>query len=224
VRAGIGIAKILKAEGVSWVGVFPNTPIVNSCAEEGIKLLMTRSERIAVAMADGYSRVSDGHRIGVCTVQGGLNPPGIQNAFSGIAQAYEDSSTILCITGGLPRPMTGSTRFDIGKSFDGVAKWVGYINYANRVPEFMRRAFTYLKTGRPSPVILQFPEDMENEEYDDAKFPYKPVKGWKTMGDPHDVEVAVRAILTAKNSLIYAGQGIFYADACDELREFALSP
>ncbi len=220
-RAGVGIARILKTEGVSWVSCFPVSPIINPLAEEGVKILMARSERIAVAMADGYSRVSNGHNFGVCTVQGGLNPPGMQNAFSGLAQAYEDSSPVMCITGGVPRPVAGATRFSIDKCFEGVAKWVGYINSPNRVPEFMRRAFTFLRTGRPSPVIVELPDDMENEEYDDTRFPYKPIKGWKSAGDPRDVEVAVKALLAAKNPLIYAGQGIFHADACDELREFA---
>lgn len=220
-KAGTGVAKILKAEGVEWVSCFPVSSIINPCAEEGITNLMARSERIAVAIADGYTRVSNGHRHGVCTVMGGLNPAGIENAYAGIAQAYEDSSPILCITDGIQTFATGQTRYDIGKSFDSVAKWVGYINHAYRVPEFMRRAYTFLRTGSPSPVIVQLPFDVANEDYDDARFPYRPVKGWKTAGDPRDVEVAVRALLAAKNPLIYAGQGVFHADACEELHEFA---
>lgn len=78
-----------------------------------------------------------------------------------------------------------------------------------------------LRTGRPGPVVLDMPEDVAVEEFDDAKFVYKPVKGWKTASDPRDVEVAVRAITAARNPVIYAGQGVLYAEAWDELREFA---
>jgi acetolactate synthase-1/2/3 large subunit len=84
----------------------------------------------------------------------------------------------------------------------------------------MRIAFTYLRTGRRSPVILELPRDVANGELDPSKFNYKPVKGWKPAGDPRDVEVAIRALLAAKTPVIYVGQGVFWADACQELREF----
>ncbi|MEM2991391.1 MAG: hypothetical protein QXQ02_09465, partial [Halobacteria archaeon] len=89
----------------------------------------------------------------------------------------------------------------------------------NRVPEFMNRAFTILRSGSSGPVILHVPRDIG--EYDDAEYPYRSPKGWKPMGDPRDVEVAIKAILSAKRPIIYAGQGVFYADACAELLEFA---
>jgi len=68
---------------------------------------------------------------------------------------------------------------------------------------------------------LEVPDDVAEEELDEEKFDYKPVKGWKTPGDPEDVRVAVRALLNARNPLIYVGEGVFYAGAWEELREFA---
>jgi acetolactate synthase-1/2/3 large subunit len=219
VRAENGLVRILKAEGVEWVSTFPATPINNACGEEDVLNIMMRTERFAIAVADGFSRVSNGKRIGVCSVQGGMNAAGIQDAYSGIAQAYEDSSPILCVTGGVHPSISETERWNTSEAFRSATKWTGLINKPNRVPEYMRRAFTYLRTGRLGPVLLQLPRGLG--EYNETEFPYVPVKGWRYKGDPGDVKVAVRALLAARRPLIYAGQGVFYGDACDELRDFA---
>jgi len=219
VKAENGLVRILKAEGVEWVGTFPSISINNACGEEGIRNLMMRTERFAVGVADGFSRASNGKRFGVCAVQGGMNAAGIQAAYGALAQAYEDSTPLLCLTEGEPTAISGTKSYDIADAFRSVTKWTGYINKAHRVPEFMTRAFTYLKAGRPGPVLLQLPNDLGG--YDESDHPYVPVKGWRHEGDPRDVEVAVRALLAAKRPMIYAGQGVFYADACGELLEFA---
>jgi acetolactate synthase-1/2/3 large subunit len=219
VKAANGLVRILKEEGVEWVGTFPTNVFNNACGEEGVPNFMVRDERYAVAVADGYSRVSNGKRFGVCSVMGGLNPAGTQMAYGALAQAYEDSSPILCLTDGVPQDSSGRPRYDIDDAFRGVTKWSGYINRAERVPEFMRRTMTHLRSGRPGPVLLQLPRGLG--EYDADDFPYTSVKGYKTMADPKDVTTAVKALRSARKSMIYAGQGIFYADACEELQRFA---
>lgn len=219
VKAANGLIKILKKEGVEWVGTFPTNIFNNACGEEDVNNFMVRDERYAIAVADSFSRVSNGKRFGVCSIMGGLNPAGTQMAYGALAQAYEDSSPILCLTDGVPLDSTGRPRYDIDDAFQSVTKWSGYINKGNRVTEFMRRALTHLRTGRLGPVLLQLPRGLD--EYDTEKFPYTPVKGWKTMGDPQDIKIAVRGIKSANKPLIIAGQGIFYADACDELLKFA---
>ncbi len=219
VEAANGLVRVLKAEGVDWVSTFPTNVFVNACGEEGIKNFMARDERYAVAVADGFSRVSNGKRIGVCSVMGGLNAAGVQMAYGALAQAYEDSTPLLCLTDGVPQASAGLERFNIEDAFRSVTKWTGYIDEARRVPEFMRRAFTQLRTGRPGPVLVQLPRGLG--EYDEEEHPYTPVKGWKYQADPRDVERAVGAVLAARKPMIYAGQGVFYADACDELRRFA---
>ena len=90
------IARILKEEGVEWITCFPHNLIIESAAAIGIRPILTRTERVAVNMADGYTRVSNGERIGVFLVQAG---PGAENAFSGVAQAYADSVPILALPG-----------------------------------------------------------------------------------------------------------------------------
>ena len=219
IQAARGIAQILKQEGVRWVSTFPVCCVNNALGEEGIPMIMMRDERYAVAIADALSRVTGGKQIGVCTVMGGLNPAGLQVAYGALAQAFEDSSPLLCIADGMPPGSEGSLRYDLTQSFRDVTKWVGHIDGPERVPELMRRAFTALRTGRPGPVLITVPRALG--EYDPEAHPYWPVKGWRSAPDPADVGAAVQALLAAKRPLIYVGEGIFYADALDELRQFA---
>ena len=219
VNAANGLVRILKKEGVQWVSTFPAHVFGNACGEEGVKNFMVRDERYAVAVADGFSRVSDGKAFGVCSVMGGGNAAGTQMAYGALAQAYEDSVPLLCLTDGVPPSMYGRERFNIEDAFKSVTKWRGYINKAERVPEYMRRAFTQLKTGRPSPILLSLPRGLG--QYDEEEFTYKPVQGWRSQGDPGDVEKAVKALRAARSPLLWVGQGVFSSDACKELREFA---
>jgi len=219
VNAANGLVRILKKEGVGWVSTFPTHVFGNACGEEGVRNLMVRDERYAVAVADGYSRVSDGKAFGVCSVMGGTNAAGTQMAYGALAQAYEDSVPLLCLTDGVPASMYGRERFNIEDAFRGVTKWQGYINKAERVPEYMRRAFTQLKTGRPSPVLLSLPRGLG--QYDEDEFSYTPVQGWRSQGDPEDVKKAVKALRSATRPLLWVGHGVFSSDACSELKEFA---
>jgi acetolactate synthase-1/2/3 large subunit len=218
-KGSAAVAKILKLEEVKFVTGFPPNQIINAAAEAGIRTILTRQERVAVNIADGYTRVS--RQPGVALVSAGV---GLENAFSGIAQANSDLVPMLILADQVPRRMIGTRttqELDALFSLHKVTKWAESINFADRVPELMRRAFTYLKTGRPGPVFLEMPSDVATEEFEDAKFSYKPVVGWRSGGNPHDVEVAVRALLTAKTPLIYVGEGVYCASAWNELREFA---
>ena len=219
IKAANGLARILKAEGIPWVSCYPTNHVNNALGEEGVRILMMGEERFAVAVADAYSRVSCGKRIGVCTVMSNLNAAGIQMAYGAIAQAWEDSSPVLVITEGVSQGASRHTHFDIAEALRPVTKWVGKIDRAELVPDYMRRAFTHLRSGRPGPVLIILPRDLG--EYDDEKYPYTPVKGWRSGPDPDDVKAAVTALLKAKDPLIYAGEGVYYADATAELLQFA---
>jgi thiamine pyrophosphate-dependent acetolactate synthase large subunit-like protein len=94
-------------------------------------------------------------------------------------------------------------------------------NFADRVPEMMRRAFTYLRSGRPGPVMLEIRADGANEEFPDERFQCRRVKATKSVGDSADIRDAVKALIAAKSPIIRAGQGVVFACAWDELREFA---
>jgi acetolactate synthase-1/2/3 large subunit len=219
VKAANGLARILKAEGIPWVSCFPTNHVNNALGEEGVRILMMGEERFAVAVADAFSRVTCGKQIGVCTVMANLNAAGIQMAYGAIAQAWEDSSPLLVITEGVGQGASRHTHYDIAEAFRSVTKWVGKIDRAELVPDYMRRAFTHLRSGRPGPVLIILPRDLG--EYDDEKYPYTPVKGWRSGPDPDDVKAAVKALLAAKDPLLYVGEGVYYADATAELLQFA---
>jgi acetolactate synthase-1/2/3 large subunit len=221
IKAADGVARMLKAEGVSWVSTFPTCGVNNAIGDAGLRLLMMRDEHYAVALADALSRVTGGKRIGVCTTMGGEYAAGLQMAYGSLAQAFEDSSPLLCITDGVPIGASGKPHYDMTLGFAAVTKWIGHISRPERVPEFMRRAFTYLRTGRPGPVLLTIPRDVCAQEYDADDAVYKPVKGWKSAPDPDDVKATVKALLAAENPLLFVGEGIFYGDATAELLQFA---
>lgn len=213
------IADIFKREGIDHIFCFPVNPLIDAVAEVGIRPIMPCTERTVIGMADGYTRVTNGRHIGVCAVQLG---PGIENAFGGVAQAYSDSTPILCMPGGPPQTrLSAQPNFDPVLNYQHIVKWVARINKAERIPEFLRRAFTYLKTGRPGPVMLELPQDVAATQVEDAAFSYKPVKAAKTMADPASVASSVRAMVAAKKPLLHAGSGILYAEAWEELKEFA---
>ena len=212
------IAEILRMEGIEFITCFPYNTIIDAVAEEGIRTILARTERVAVGIADGFTRASNGQRTGVCIMQCG---PGSENAFAGVAHAFADSVPILALPGGYERRMLVAPQFSALQNYREITKWVDTINFADRVPEMMRLAFSYLRNGRPGPVMLELPEDVAEEEFDDAIFQYSPVKGAKTAGDPADVREVAKALIAAKNPVIRAGQGVLYARAWDELRELA---
>jgi acetolactate synthase-1/2/3 large subunit len=214
-----GIARILKAENVPWVSTFPVSKVNNSFGREGIKLLMMRDDRYAVSVADAFSRINNGNKIGVCTFSGGVNAAGAQVAYAGIAQAYEDGSPMLCIVDAVAAGATQNTRFDQEASLRGVSKWYGYLDKPERVPEFMRRAYTMMRSGRPGPVVLAIPNAAAT--YDETVDPYVSPKGWKSLPDPADVKIAAEALNAAKKPLLFVGEGVLYANATDELKAFA---
>jgi thiamine pyrophosphate-dependent acetolactate synthase large subunit-like protein len=219
VKAANGLARILKAEGIPWVSCYPTNHVNNALGEEGVPILMMGEERFAVAVADAFSRVTCGKQIGVCTVMANLNAAGIQMAYGAIGQAWEDSSPVLVIAEGVGRGASRHTHYDMTEAFRSVTKWVGKVDRADLVPDYARRAFTQLRSGRPGPVLLIVPRDLG--DYDADEHPYSPVKGWRSGPDPEDVRAAVRALLAAKDPLLYVGEGVLYADATSELLQFA---
>ena len=213
------IANILKQEGVEVAFCFPNNTLIDAIAATGIRPVISRMERGAVNMADAYSRINNGHKNGVCIVQAG---PGIENAFPGVAQAYADSVPILMLPGheGSGRT-TMPSEFSASRNYTGVAKWAGMINSPARIPEMLRRAYTQLRAGVPGPVVLETPIDVMNGEIDESEFFYSPITKRRTAADPADAVRVARRLVEAGRPVIYAGQGVLYAEATPELIELA---
>ena len=213
------IAKILKAEGVEFLACFPANTLIDQVAREGIRPIISRQERAGVNMADGFSRVKNGKSIGVFVMQQG---PGAENAYGGVAQAFADSVPILLLPGGHDRGSIGvPPAFESAQRYQGITKWAGHVNTVERIPELMGRAFSQLKHGRPGPVLLEIPTDVATDEYPGNDLDYTPVEPYLSEANPEDVRDLVAAILKASCPVINVGQGVLYAEASDELVEFA---
>lgn len=211
------IAEILKREGVDKVFCFPYTPILEALAVAGIRPIVARQERVAENMADGYSRASNGRKLGVVTVQ---QSAGAENAFAGIAQACTDSSPLLFLPGHPGREQVRvPPTFDSSVHYHGITKWCDLIPSARSIPQRMRRAFTLLRTGRPGPVMLEVPVDVAVEEC--GEIDYTPVAPLRTGADPQAIRDAAKALLKAERPMIWAGQGVLWAEASKELEAVA---
>ncbi len=212
------IAKILKAEGVEWMAAFPMQTLIDAAAKEGIRPIVTRQERAGVNMADGYSRVMNGRRIGVFTMQRG---PGAENAFAGVAQGFADNVPLLVLPGGAERNRYGAhPGFDAVSHYGGITKWCGYLADRSQIPGHFRTAFTRLKHGRPAPALIEIPADLGTADYA-GEIDYRPVRVHRSTADPGDVRDLVTALLKAQAPVLYVGQGVHYADAYRELIDFA---
>src|SRR5215470_17547793 len=109
-KTAAAVADILRREGTEYLFCFPINALIDECARIGIRPIVARTERTLLNMADGYSRISNGRRLGVAAVQHG---PGAENAYAGVAQAFADGSPLLFLPGG-----HAATRCDIPPDFD----------------------------------------------------------------------------------------------------------
>ena len=213
------ISEILKREGVEFLACYPTNTLIEAAASAGIKPVICRQERVGVGIADGFTRVTNGRRIGVFTMQAG---PGAENAYSGIATAYSDSVPVLLLPVGHARSTSQAHRFFRSvRSYRDVTKSTEEIVLAGQVCEVMRRAFSLLKMGRPGPVLVEIPADVAIEEIRDEALNYTPVRAAVSGANVRDIEAAARVLAEAKAPLILAGQGVLYAEASAELIELA---
>jgi acetolactate synthase-1/2/3 large subunit len=213
------ISEILKREGVKTLFCFPTTPIIEAAVAAGIRPVICRQERVGVHMADGCSRVQNGNPPGVFAMQYG---PGAENAFAGIASAYSDSTPLLLLPLGHPRetahhfPMFNSVR-----TYSTVTKSVEPVVMPEHTVGALRRAFNALKNGRSGPVMVEVPADVMTAEFPGNDVHYERVRRTRSAGDERDIEEAAKKLIDAKTPMIIAGQGVLYAEACDELLKLA---
>jgi acetolactate synthase-1/2/3 large subunit len=213
------IAEILKRESVEFLSCYPTNTMIEAAASAGIRPIVCRQERVGVGIADGFTRVTNGKRIGVFTMQAG---PGAENAYSGITTAYSDSVPILLLPVGHARNTSQLFHFFRSvQAYASVTKWTEEITLADQVPEIMRRAFSYLKMGRLGPVLVEIPNDAAIEEFPAGAIKYTPVKRTVSGANVQDVAEAAKVLTQAKCPVIVAGQGVLYAEASSELVELA---
>src|SRR5207249_1498035 len=213
------IAEIMKREGVEFLSTYPTTPVIDAAAAAGIRPVLCRQERVGVGIADGFSRTTNGRRLGVFAMQYG---PGAENAFAGVATAYSDSTPILLLPLGHQRDRAQVfPLFSSARSYASVTKSVETLNQPDQVGEVMRRAFNLLKNGRPGPVMVEIPADVAGAEAGDVALGYRPVTATSSAGNPRAIALAAQVLVEARRPLIHAGQGVLYAEATDELVELA---
>jgi acetolactate synthase-1/2/3 large subunit len=208
------VAEILKREGTEFLACYPRNPLIDACAEIGIRPILCRQERVGVGMADGYSRIRKGRQNGVFAAQHG---PGIENAFAGVAQAYSENVPMLVIPAGFAadRQYIRPT-FRAAEIYRPVTKWSAMASSVQELPDLLRRAFHAMRSGKPGPVLLEIPNPVFEAEFRGA-LNYTPVPMLRSAPDPDAVKQAARMLLAAKQPLLWAGQGVHYADASEKL-------
>src|ERR1700722_4745889 len=209
------IAKAMKAEGVDILFAYPVNPLIEAAAAEDIRTIIVRQERVGLHMADAYSRMSSGDKIGVFCMQHG---PGAENAFGGVAQAFSEAGPILGVPAGYPRRLAGYyPNFNSVQNMRHITKWAEPLTMGRMAPEVLRRAFFQVRGGR---VLIEVPVDVMNEEISDD-FAHTPAFKARSGPDPASVAEAAAVLAQAERPVIYAGQGVHYAKAWDELKRLA---
>ena len=218
-KSAEAISEILKREGVEIVIGYPVNHILEFAARANIRPVIVRQERIGLHMADAISRMTSGKKIGVFLMQHG---PGAENAFGGVAQAYGESVPILVMPMGYARNIAHTDpQFNSVLNFKHVTKSTEPVTNVQDIPDIMRRAFTQLRNGRGRPVLIEVPTDVFSEEFE-GEINYTPVYTTRSGPDPEAVKNAAKVLMEAKRPVIYAGQGVHYAEAWPQLKELAL--
>lgn len=214
------IARILKIEGTEYLYAYPTTPLIEAAAKTDIRPVLCRQERVGVGIADGYARVTNGRPLAAFCMQYG---PGAENAFPGVATAFSDSTPMLLLPLGHPRDRAQVfPLFSSARTYASVTKSVETITVASQVADVMRRAISLMRMGRPGPTMVEIPVDLASEEVPDALIEaYRPVRSTSAGANARDVDAAARALRAARRPVIHAGQGVLYAEACDDLLALA---
>jgi len=218
------LLECLLQEGVDTIFGYPGGTVINiydDLMDSPIKHILTRHEQAAVHAADGYARATG--KVGVAIATSG---PGATNTITGIATAYMDSIPMVVITGQVPTPLIGNDAFQEADVI-GLTRPITKHNYLVRdikdLAVTMKKAFYIARTGRPGPVVIDLPKDVQIAT---AKFEYPEtveLRGYKPTysGNMRMVEKAAKMILSAKKPVLYVGGGASLTDAHGELLELA---
>ncbi|MEM2140831.1 MAG: biosynthetic-type acetolactate synthase large subunit [Nitrososphaera sp.] len=214
----------LEKEGVDVVFGLPggaNLPIYDALVGANLRHILVRHEQSAAHMADGYARIK--RKSGVCFATSG---PGATNLITGIATAYADSIPMVAVTGQVPLAMIGKDAFqetDIIGVANPCTKYAFQPKVATEIPEMVKKAFYIAESGRPGPVLVDIPKDVQQATAE-MKFPdLIKVRGYSPIVDADLSEVgkAVELILKAERPIIMAGGGVILSGAFAELQALA---
>src|SRR5712675_51513 len=223
-RAIDAAVRILEKEGVVCAFGVPGAainPLYSALQKRGsIKHILARHVEGASHMAEGYTRAKAGN-IGVCI---GTSGPAGTDMITGLYSAAADSIPILCITGQAPVAKLHKEDFqavDIATIAQSLTKMAVTVMEPAQVPGAFQQAFHLMRSGRPGPVLIDLPFDVQMAEIDFDPGTYQPLPVYKPAATRAQIEKALDMLAQAKRPIIVAGGGIINADAADLLAEFA---
>ena len=190
--------------------------VLDALHDAPIRLVTCRHEAAAANMAEAHGKLTG--RPGICLVTRG---PGATHASIGVHTAHQDSTPLILLIGQVGRDMLEREAFqeiDYRLMFQPMTKWVAQIDSAERIPEFVARAFTVATAGRPGPVVLALPEDMLVDEVDVPDSP--PYRQVHTHPGSHELERLRELLAASERPLVIAGGGKWSAQAAEDIAAF----
>ncbi|MFI5931402.1 acetolactate synthase large subunit [Actinoplanes sp. NPDC051494] len=224
VTGASSLVRSLEALGVEVVFGIPGgtiLPAYDPLYDSKIRHILVRHEQGAGHAATGYAQATG--KVGVCIATSG---PGATNLVTAIADAYMDSVPIVAITGQVSRPSIGTDAFqeaDIQGITLPITKHNFLIQTPEEIPEVLAEAFHLASTGRPGPVLVDIPKDVQQAQTTFAWPPVLDLPGYRPTLHPHGKQIreAARLIAAAKRPVLYVGGGVLKAGATDGLRKLA---
>ena len=223
-RGGDAIIKALMDKGVDTIFGYPGgtvIPFYDMLYDSDLNHILVRHEQCAAHAAEGYARASG--KVGVCLATSG---PGATNLVTGIANAYMDSSPIIAITGQVVSNLIGNDAFqevDIMGITMPITKHSYQPKDANDIPSIINTSFEIASTGRPGPILIDVPKEVQEQELDEYVLGTIPTPGYKPTikGNSKQIAKAVNMLLKAERPIILAGGGTILAGASEELKTLA---
>ena len=224
VNGAKALIKCMEKEGVDTLFGYPGgqiIPFYNELYDSNMRHILVRHEQAAAHAADGYARATG--KTGVCVSTSG---PGATNLVTGIATAYMDSVPIVALTGQVPTSMIGNDAFqeaDITGITQPITKHNYLVQDAKELPRIIKEAFHIASTGRPGPVLIDLPKDVQNTEID-FYYPEKvEMRGYKPTykGNIQQIKRAAEEILNSSMPIIFVGGGVISSNSSCELVELA---
>lgn len=214
----------LKKEKVDVMFGYPGgnvLPIFDKLYDAPFKFILTRHEQGAAHAADGYARVTG--KAGVCIATSG---PGATNLTTGIANAYMDSIPMVAFTGQVKTAVIGNDAFqeaDVTGITRPITKYNFLVKDVNILAKTIKEAFHIATTGRPGPVVVDIPSDIQMQEADFQYPKEADIRGYKPIleGHPGQIKRAAKLISDSKRPILYVGGGAIIAGACEELKQIA---
>ncbi|MDG1296277.1 MAG: biosynthetic-type acetolactate synthase large subunit, partial [Saprospiraceae bacterium] len=219
------IVECLLKEGVDTIFGYPGgaiMPVYDSLYdyEDQLKHILTRHEQGAIHAAQGYARVSK--KVGVCLATSG---PGATNLITGLADAYIDSTPLVCITGQVSSHLLGTDAFqetDVLGVSTPVTKWNFQVTKAEEIPEAIAKAFFIAQSGRPGPVLIDITKDAQFASFNFKYNKCNEIRSYRPRPilNPERIKEAADLINKAKRPMVLFGQGVILGDAKEEFKAF----